>query len=69
MRSLYGTRLAGLVLYGSQAWGEAGDDSDIDVLVLLEGPVDRMAELRAFLSRQAGYRAARGDRLTQSVRC
>ena len=28
------------MLYGSEARGTAGPDSDIDVLVLLEGPVD-----------------------------
>jgi len=32
-----GLPVAGLVLYGSYARGEAGLDSDIDVLVLLEG--------------------------------
>ena len=33
-------RLRGVVLYGSEARGEAGPDSDIDLLVLLEAPVD-----------------------------
>lgn len=34
----FGDRLRGVVLYGSEARGEAQPDSDIDVLVLLEGP-------------------------------
>lgn len=35
----YGSRLRGLLLFGSEARGTAGPDSDIDLLVLLEGPV------------------------------
>lgn len=35
----HGKRLRGAVLYGSEARGTAGPDSDVDVLVLLEGPV------------------------------
>ena len=33
-----GDRLRGVVLYGSEARGDAGPDSDIDLLVLLDGP-------------------------------
>ncbi|MEW6267313.1 MAG: nucleotidyltransferase domain-containing protein [Thermodesulfobacteriota bacterium] len=36
----FGDRLQGVVLYGSEARGEAQPDSDIDLLVLLSGPVD-----------------------------
>ncbi len=36
---LYGNRLVKLVLYGSQARGDAEPDSDIDVLVVLKGKV------------------------------
>jgi predicted nucleotidyltransferase len=35
-----GPRFLGVILYGSEARGEAGPDSDIDLLVLLEGPVE-----------------------------
>ena len=42
----YGERLAGLVLYGSMARDEARADSDIDLLVLLNGPIDYFQELR-----------------------
>jgi predicted nucleotidyltransferase len=42
----HGKRLRGAVLYGSEARGTAGPDSDIDVLVLLEGPVDYGRDLQ-----------------------
>jgi predicted nucleotidyltransferase len=42
---LYGDRLVHLVLYGSQARGEAEPGSDIDVLVVLRGPVDAGLEI------------------------
>jgi predicted nucleotidyltransferase len=38
--------LKGLVLYGSCARGTAGAESDLDLLVLLEGPVDVAREIR-----------------------
>jgi len=37
--ALYGVRLIHMVLYGSPARGDAHADSDIDVLVVLQGPV------------------------------
>jgi len=35
----FGDRLRGVVLYGSEARGTARPDSDIDLLVLLDGPI------------------------------
>lgn len=46
VRQHYGRRLSGILLYGSQARGEAQPDSDVDMLVLLRGPVDTLGELR-----------------------
>jgi predicted nucleotidyltransferase len=48
---LYGERLAGLVLYGSQARGDAHPDSDVDVLVLLHGAVRPVAEIQRMSGR------------------
>jgi uncharacterized protein len=42
----YGSRLKGVILYGSVARGEADSASDIDLLVLLSAPFDYFAELR-----------------------
>jgi predicted nucleotidyltransferase len=44
LEALYRDRLVGLVLYGSHARGDADPGSDIDVLVVLKGPVDSDAE-------------------------
>jgi len=41
----YGDRLARVVLFGSQARGDARADSDIDVLVVLRGDVEPAREI------------------------
>ncbi len=45
----YRSRFRGLVLFGSAARGEAGPDSDIDLLVLLAQPGDYFQELRTIV--------------------
>jgi uncharacterized protein len=46
LQKAYGQRLRGVVLYGSEARDEARPDSDIDVLVLLDGPINYVQDLR-----------------------
>ena len=56
LETLYGDRLVHMLLFGSQARGDAEPASDIDVLVVLQGPVDpgeeiaRTGEVTASLS-------------------
>lgn len=46
LAKLYGERLAGVFLYGSYARGTAiRDESDVDILVVLEGKVEPGKEL------------------------
>lgn len=46
LRDLYGERYRGLVLYGSRVRGEADEDSDVDLMLLLEEPVQVGREIR-----------------------
>ena len=55
LEDLYGNRLVKLVLFGSQARGDADTDSDIDVMVVLKGNVNPFQEIE------------RGGRVTAAV--
>jgi len=46
IEAVYGERLVDVILYGSEARGDARPDSDIDLIVLLDGPVDRWRETK-----------------------
>jgi predicted nucleotidyltransferase len=46
LEDLYGERLVELVLFGSQARGDATPDSDVDVLVVLKGNVSPAKEIK-----------------------
>jgi predicted nucleotidyltransferase len=45
LETTYGDRLVKLVLFGSHARGEADPESDVDVLMVLQGEVDAPAEI------------------------
>lgn len=47
LRDLYGGRFRGLLLYGSYARGTAWEGSDVDLLLLLRGPVKLGKEILA----------------------
>ena len=49
LSAAHGERLRGVVLYGSQARGDAQPDSDVDVLVLLDPPVHYGSDLETNL--------------------
>jgi len=45
LEKLYGDRLEDVILYGSFARGQADQDSDIDIAVVLKGPVHKPEEI------------------------
>ena len=49
LKTLYGDRLKEVILYGSEARGQAGSYSDIDILVLLHGPIDCGRQIRPII--------------------
>ncbi|MEZ4303879.1 MAG: nucleotidyltransferase domain-containing protein [Nitrospirales bacterium] len=49
LQHVYGSRLQGVVLYGSAARGAMSSTSDIDLLILLQPPVYLGRELRTII--------------------
>ncbi|MBK6765360.1 MAG: nucleotidyltransferase domain-containing protein [bacterium] len=60
LTELYGERLSQLILFGSQARGDATEDSDVDVLVVLEGEVDLEEEVRRTSDLRLEYSLEKG---------
>lgn len=46
LKHAFGHRYAGLILFGSSASGEDTEASDIDLLLLVDGPVDVGLDIR-----------------------
>jgi predicted nucleotidyltransferase len=65
LQALYGERLKGVYLFGSYARGEADEESDVDVLVVLDrvdrysGELERTSELISTLSLEHGVSISR----------
>lgn len=49
LSELYGDRLRGIILYGSRARQIEAVDSDLDLLILLNGPIDLGKEITAII--------------------
>jgi len=47
LKDFYGDRFRGLLIYGSYARGEQWEGSDVDLLLLLQGPVNPAREILA----------------------
>lgn len=50
LQESFGDRFDGVILFGSEVRGKAEADSDIDLLVLLEGPIDFGDDLRRIIN-------------------
>lgn len=65
LEGLYGTRLRGVYLFGSHARGEADEESDVDVLIVLDrverysGEIERTSEAVAEVSLEYGVSVSR----------
>ena len=46
LEQAFGPRFRGVLLYGSRARGDAGPDSDMDLMVLLEGPINLLGDIK-----------------------
>ena len=66
LEMIYCDRLAGVYLYGSYARGEANEDSDIDIAVVLRGDVSPWKE-RALISDALGEISLRENCLLTAI--
>ena len=67
LEALYGERLIEVVLFGSVARGEDTPESDVDVLVVLRGPVNHYAESELLSKIMVDLMAEYGEFVTPVV--
>ena len=53
-KTIFGTKLNSVILFGSYARGDFDEESDIDVLILVDLPSDRLANYRAHIDSLCG---------------
>jgi predicted nucleotidyltransferase len=69
LREHYGDRLRDVILYGSEARGEAEPDSDIDILCVLDGPVDVWEEIQETVKATYSIKMEYLDRMFHITPC
>lgn len=52
-RQLYGDKLNKIILYGSYARGDNTDESDIDIMIVLDGDMDDVKKMRGMTAEMA----------------
>ena len=65
--NIFGDKLKAVILYGSYARGDFDSESDIDIMVLLDLPEERMAEARKKMRHIADYLDLKYDCVISSV--
>ena len=47
-KQLYGDKLNKIILYGSYARGDNTEESDIDIMIILDGDIDDVKKMRSY---------------------
>jgi uncharacterized protein (UPF0332 family)/predicted nucleotidyltransferase len=67
LRAHYGDRLAAVVLYGSRARGDADQESDVDLMVVLAGEFDSTSEQQVVWNLREGIEEKHGWPLLSAI--
>ena len=52
-KQLYGDKLNKIILYGSYARGDNTEESDIDIMIILDGDIDDVKKMRSLTAEMA----------------